>query len=99
MFEFACPSCDTRQAVTSTDDEIPDIYIKIRRVQRSCLACGEKVDGLNHPDECPNDDCPDPGRGWREAEKVVTEAITIPICVDCQDRIDTEGEIRSALFG
>lgn len=93
---FACPRCEEEIPVRS-DDDIPDLLVKVRRVERACQACGHRVEGLDAPESCPNDSCPDPSRGWQPAERIVSTSFSIPVCADCQAALDTEAELRAAI--
>lgn len=95
---FTCPRCEREIPVTTAGD-LPDVQVKIRRVERACSACGNRVTGLEAPPECPSDSCPDPDRGYSEPERIVTNRIAVPICTDCQDDLDTEAEVTAALTG
>lgn len=94
---LTCPRCEESVPVHSTDDELPDLRVKVRRVERACRACGETVVGLDAPEQCQNDDCPDPDRGFGPAERIVTRSFSVSLCMDCQDDLDTEAEVRAAI--
>lgn len=95
MFKFVCPGCGEEYEV-SMSDEPPNILVKERDVERACRACGHRVQGLDAPDTCPADGCPDPERGYQPANRVVVRSFRISLCSDCQDR-DLEQLMRDAL--
>lgn len=87
---FTCAGCGHEHAVESTEDDLPDLKVKRRRVERACRACGHQSAGLEAPETCPNEGCPEPDRGFGPAERVVTDAIEVPLCTDCQGAVDAD---------
>lgn len=95
---FTCVGCQSDIDVESTDDDLPDVLVKFRRVERACRACGHTAVGIESPDECPNDRCNNPNRGWTEADRIVTTQEQIPLCEGCQEALmDMGSGVEKAL--
>lgn len=93
---FTCEGCGETHSIESPEDDMPDVLVKIRRVERACRACGHVAEGLGAPTQCRNEGCPDPDRGFGSAERVVTRAVEVALCSACQDGVDA-GAIADAL--
>lgn len=92
---FGCLRCGS-QIDVAPDDDVPEVTVKFKRVEVACRACGHTVNGLDAPGECPSDTCPDPERGWQSAEQVVTKAVSVAICSECQAD-SSDGDVRELL--